>query len=339
MRRRLTQIDIARAARVSQATVSRVLAGDERVDGELRDRIQRLAEQHNYIPDVRARSLRSSKTGLIGLVIRRPAGALMDDPFFARLVALIVDYLSRSPYHLCLELVDSERSERAVYDEMLRSRRVDGLILVESQASDRRIERLHTDNFPFILIGNPTHAPAIFSVDNDNVLAGCLAAEHLMDRGYRRIGFLAGPENLTVSKDRVAGFRQIAGEDAPVWHSMFGLGPARETAMELLLEEDRPEALVVLDDYMAFGAVQAARQIGLKIGNDLGLVSFNDSSLCELLEDGLSSVSLNLDQIVRRACELLLQSIEDPGAIEPKRELIPCELVARGSSRKEEVTV
>src|SRR5690349_3225144 len=102
---RVTQQHIAKYAQVSQATVSRVLAGDERVEPEIRQKVLDAIEQHNYRPDARARSLRTQSTGLIGLAVKRPHGGLDGDPFYTSLISEILDDLQDTPYHLCIETV------------------------------------------------------------------------------------------------------------------------------------------------------------------------------------------------------------------------------------------
>jgi DNA-binding LacI/PurR family transcriptional regulator len=338
---RVTQQDIARIANVSQATVSRVLAGDEKVEPSIRDRVMEAIKRKNYKPDVRARSLRGAGTGLIGLVVNRPPGGLANDPFFACLISEIMDYLSGRPYHLCLEGVGQPGDQSAIYDEMLRTRRVDGVILVESEARDERIARLRKDNFPFVLLGNPLASDDVHSVDNDNVHAAEVATTHLLDGGFRRVGFLGTRRGVTVSEDRIAGYqRAVRGrqEDHLIWHADFGSDAARVAARKILSEPDRPDALVVLDDYMAMGVVLAARELGLRIPGDLGMVAFNDSNLCDLLEGGLSSVSLNIDAIVRAAGDALLAIVEGRPEEAPVRTIVPCELRVRGSSVREGVT-
>ncbi|MBN9503087.1 MAG: hypothetical protein BGO01_08020 [Armatimonadetes bacterium 55-13] len=333
---RVRQQDIARLAKVSQATVSRVLAGDAKVDAKISARVRAVMNQHNYQPDVRARSLRSRKTGLIGLVIKRPHGGLVNDPFFANLAGEILDYLDGLPFHLCLDIASDEKTQGSIYDEMLRTRRVDGLILVESMARDERIKRLQADAFPFVLIGNPQEEDAVWSVDNDNVLAGEMAAQHLVEQGFERIGMIAGPVGVTVSEDRISGYRRAmkqAGRNALIWNSDFGSEAARDASLAALQSEASPDALIVLDDFMAMGTVRAAREIGKKIPQDLALVSFNDSNLCELLECGLTSVSLNIREMVHTACAQLLAAIDEEEEQTPKRRIVPCELKQRGSSR------
>jgi DNA-binding LacI/PurR family transcriptional regulator len=330
---RVTQLDIARAANASQATVSRVLAGDKRVDESTRERVLKAVVDFNYRTDARARSLRTKTTGLIGLAIQRPHGGLDDDPFFTSLLSGIADYLSGTDHRLCLELITDPERQMDVYDEMLRSRRVDGMILVESEAQDRRLHLLQKDKFPFVLIGNPGGMP-VWSVDNDNVYAGQMATQHMLDQGYRRIHMIAGRPGVTVSDDRVLGYTraiEFANLQPNVWHADFGFEAAQEAARRAL-REDRVDAFVVLDDFMALGVLAAAREAGITVPTSLGIVSFNDSKLCGLTTPALSSVSLNLERLVRTALDRLMSLIGGEQDEAPHREIVPCVLQARASS-------
>ncbi len=333
---RVTQQDIAKYAQVSQATVSRVLAGDERVEPEIREKVLAAIERHNYRLDVRARSLRTQSTGLIGLAIQRPEGGLVGDPFYAALISEILDGLAAGPYHLCLDTIPQGESQWQVYDELLRTRRVDGMILVESAADDERLARLQRDKFPFVLIGNPMGSD-VYSVDNDNVYAGQIATEHLFASGYRDVGFIAGPRGITVCDDRIEGYERIVRQRegrARVWHCDFGLEAARQVACEVLNLPDAPEALVVLDDYMAMGVVVAARRNGRRIPQDLGLVGFNDSPLCQMLDVGMSSVSLDIRRLVGVALETLTTLLAGGEPEGSKRTIVPSVLQVRGSSMR-----
>ena len=331
---RVTQQDIAKYAQVSQATVSRVLAGDERVEPDIRQKVQEAIDRHNYKPDVRARSLRTRSTGLIGLAVKRPHGGLDGDPFYTSLISEILDGLQETPFHLCIETVPNGGRQFLAYDELLRSRRVDGLILVESEADDERLALLQRDKFPFVLIGNPM-GNQVWSVDNDNVYAGQIATEHLFASGYRQVGFIAGREGVTVSDDRIQGYVRIAHQQEAVprvWHADFGLDAARDAALMALDSKDAPDALVVLDDFMAMGVVVAARKLGKRIPQDLGIVSFNDSSVCLLMEGGLSSVSLDIPRLVDVALSTLLDVVSETESEDPRRAIVPCFLQVRGSS-------
>ncbi|RYG27592.1 LacI family transcriptional regulator [bacterium] len=117
-----------------------------------------------------------------------------------------------------------------------------------------------------------------------------------------------------------------------MWHAEFGFEAAASAAASILQSEERPDALVVLDDFMAMGVVAAARKIGLSIPRDLGLVSFNNTHLCNLLEGGLTSVDLQMGEIVHRACDTLLRIIEERPLETARRQIVDCELKVRGSS-------
>lgn len=334
---RVTQRDIARLAKVSQATVSRVISGDERVEPEIRARVEKVIREQNYQPDARAQSLRSRRTGMIGLVIKRPQGGITNDPFYANLIASIMEELSSTEFHLCVDCASNNEKHQLLYDEMLRTRRVDGLILVESEAADNRIQKLQTDRFPFVLIGNPLHAAEVHSIDNDNVLASELVTQHLINQGYKRIAFLGAKSGITVSDDRIAGYqRALRGiqEDHLIFHSDFGSEAARSTTREILAMENRPDAIVVLDDFMALGVSAASREFKLTVPADLGIASFNDSSLCDVIGGGLTSVNLNIPEIVKLSVHRLLDIINGHTIQSSRRILVPSKLSIRNSSKR-----
>lgn len=291
-------------------------------------------ERSNYFADSRARSLRSRQTHLIGLVLKRNDADIKDDPFFSRLISEITACLSGTPYHLCIDMARSAEDQTEIYEELLRTRRVDGLIVVEPEASDPRMAQLKKDEFPFVVLGNPGRVQ-VDSVDNDNVLAGRMAALHLLDKGVTSLGMLAGPLGVQVSDDRLMGYRlamRERGMAEMVWHADFGISSGQQACLELLSRKDRPQALVILDDFMAMGAAMSARVLGLRIPDDLALVSFNDTTLCQAVEGGLSSVNLNVEQLVAHALRILTDRIETPSQ-ETIRATVPCELRARKSSQ------
>ena len=339
---RVTQRDIARLAKVSQATVSRVTSGDDRVEHDIRTRVEKVILEQNYLPDVRAQSLRNRRTGMIGLVIKRPQGGIVNDPFYANLISSIMEELSETEFHLCVDCASNNDRHQSLYDEMLRTRRVDGLILVESEAADNRIQKLQTDRFPFVLIGNPLHAAEVHSIDNDNVLASELLTKHLIKQGYKRIAFLGARSGITVSDDRIAGYqRALRGvqDDHLIFHSDFGSEAARTTAREMLSLDKRPDAIVVLDDFMALGVSAASREFKLTVPIDLGIGSFNDSTLCEVIGGGLTSVNLNIPEIVRLSVNRLLEVIDEKPIQSNRRVLVPSKLSIRNSSKRTGVAI
>ncbi|MCS7310587.1 MAG: LacI family transcriptional regulator [Armatimonadetes bacterium] len=335
--RELTQNQIAKLSRVSQATVSRVLRGDPRVTEELRQRVLAVIEQHGYVPDARAQSLRSQRTGILGLVVHRSPKQLARDPFFSALIAAIIDFAGKAGYHLCVDAARAVQSRRAIYEELLRTRRVDGLILVEPQTQDERMPHLLEEGFPFVLIGRYEPTDAVYSVDNDNIGAGRMATEYLLRKGHRRIAYISGPRGLFVCEDRHTGYQQAlreAGECCPpelvVWGDFTEEHGYRAMSRLLGLPEP-PTAVVAVDDLVAIGALRAAKERGVAVPQQLAVVGFNDSPFCQYVEPPLSSVAVDIRTLAQIATDLLIRQIEgrDPAQ---RRHIVPCHLVERESA-------
>ncbi len=333
----LKQTEIARLAGVSQATVSRVLNNDPQVNEEMRQRVLAVVEQLGYVPDARAQSLRAQRTRLIGLVMHRDPQALANDPFFSALVAHIISTARHSNYHLCVDAARSVRGHRAIYEELLRTRRVDGLILVESETNDERIVRLTEQGFPFVLIGRYQPEDAIYTVDNDNVGASRMATEYLIQQGHRRIAYIGGPAGLTVTRDRLQGYREaleahgLCYDPNYVVYGDFSVRGGASAMADLLMLNQPPTAVVALDDVLALGAMREAQRRGRRIPDDVAMVGFNDTPLCTMVEPQLTSVAIDIPALAREATRRLIDLIEGR-KVEPKRTIVPARLVCRSSA-------
>lgn len=334
---KLKQVEIARLAGVSQATVSRVLKGNPQVKEELRQRVLAVVQELGYVPDARAQSLRSQRTRLLGLVVHRAPAALAGDPFFSALIAAIIEHAAKHDYHLCVDTARTARSQRAIYEELLRTRRVDGLILVESETRDRRIERLTSEGFPFVLIGRYEPEDATYSVDNDNIGAAHMATDYLIRTGRRRIAYIGGPAGLTVTRDRLQGYRNaleahgIPYDPYRVMFTDFSERSAANAMAELLSLSPHPDAVLALDDVIAASAMLEAKRRGVRIPDDIAFVGFNDSPLCRYVEPNLTSVAVDIPLLAGKATETLIALVEGR-APEAKRQIVPTRLVKRESA-------
>ncbi|MCS6924231.1 MAG: LacI family transcriptional regulator, partial [Fimbriimonadales bacterium] len=324
-------------AGVSQATVSRVLKGDPQVNEAMRARVLAVVQELGYVPDARAQSLRSQRTRLLGLVVHRASEALAGDPFFSALIASIIEQAGKHEYHLCVDTARTARSQRAIYEELLRTRRVDGLILVESETQDRRIERLSREGFPFVLIGRYEPQDAIYSVDNDNVGAAQMATDYLIRTGRRRIAYIGGPAGLTVTRDRLQGYKNaleahgIPYDPRRVVFAEFNERSAASAMTDLLGQTPPPDAVLGLDDLIALGAMREAKRRGICIPDDIAFIGFNDSPLCRYVEPSLTSIAVDIPALARKATETLIALIE--GHMPPaKRQIVPARLVKRESA-------
>ena len=334
----LTQREIARMSQVSQATVSRVLNKDPRVDAAVAARVLAIVQTHDYAPNSRAQSLRNSRSRTLGLVVHRAPEQLSQDPFFSALIVAVLNVSNRHDYHLCVHTADTVRSQRAIHEDLLRTRRVDGLLLLEPQAGDERIQRLIDTDAPFVLIGRYQPDNAVYSVDNDNVEAARMVMERLLARGCERVAYIGGPQGVMVSEDRLAGCRNALADvgrrmaPAHVQYGDFSEMGGCEAMQRLLLTAPRPDAIIAVDDITAVGAMRAARQSGVRIPDDIAFVGFNNSTFCAYVDPPLSSVSIDLNALAQTATEMLIDLVEGRD-VSARRHIIPSRFVSRGTTR------
>lgn len=333
----LTQEQIAELSQVSQATVSRVLRGDPRVNEELRQRVLEVIRKHGYVPDARAQSLRSQRTSMLGLVVHRSPKQLARDPFFSALIAAIVEFAGEGGYHLCVDAARAVQFRRAIYEDLLRTRRVDGLVLVEPQTQDERMPRLLEEGFPFVLIGRYEPTDAVYSVDNDNVGAGHMATKHLIGKGHRRIAYISGPRGIFVCEDRHQGYRRALEEAGlPYASELVAWGEFSEShgyrSMNRLLGlSDPPTAVVAVDDLVAIGALRAVQERGITVPQQVAVIGFNDSLFCQYVDPPLSSVAVDIRGLAHIATQVLIRLIEGR-EMPQRRHIVPCQLVERAST-------
>lgn len=333
---KITIKDIARLAGVSPATVSRVIAGSGRISKETTERVKRIMEEQGYHPNRQAQSLVSRSSGSIGIVLPRPAEELFLNFFFPELIRGIVTRVTRSNYDLLLAAGASESEELAEMTRMVKSRRVDGILLLQSRKRDPIIPFLMGEQFPFVLIGRSEEYPDIVSVDTDNVQAAYDLTNHFISQGHTRIGFVSGPPNLIVSEDRLAGYRRALEEaNLPLRREWIVEGEFLQEsgyrAMSFLMSlPERPTALVVIDDVVAFGILRGLTELGYRVPHDLSLAGFNNIPISEMTSPPLSSVDISIYQIGYTAAHQLLSIIN--GDSLPSRHIIPHRLTVRESS-------
>ncbi|WP_276357476.1 LacI family DNA-binding transcriptional regulator [Cohnella caldifontis] len=331
----ITIKDVAKKAGVSPSTVSRVLSNHPRISKETARKVKTIMEELGYHQNVMARSLVSNKTYTLGMVLPRPAEELFQNHFFAENIRGITTQASRNGYDLLMTAGHSEAEELTAVTRLVKGRRVDGIILLQSRRNDPIIAFLRNEGFPFVLIGHSEEE--ILCVDNDNVQAAFDATQHLIAQGHERIGFVSGPPHLTVSIDRLEGYRKaMNGHWLPMQPEWIVEGEFLQEsgyrAMSYLMNlPERPTALVVIDDIVTFGILRGLNELGYRVPDDLSLVSFNNIALAELSSPPLSSVDIGIYQLGYMASQQLIRAIQDDHPL-PLRTIVPHRLIVRESS-------
>jgi LacI family transcriptional regulator len=325
-RKRATIRDVAEATGLSPAAVSYALRGIQTSE-ETQERVRSAAAELGYKVDRIARALASGRTGTVGLL----CGSLED--LWQQLLGVGIGsaLLARDHYALLVDAADDPERE-LLLARQLRDQRVDGLIVQPLDPSDERWSQL-AESLPIVSIGDALPGGQAGEVVFDNRSGVTLALEHLHNLGHRRIGVLTPTQPST--PDRPADIHVTAeaerlGLDVSIISSAPALAAATEVAREVLSKTERPTALFCFADSIAYGAYAAARELGLRIPDEISVSGYDDHPMSALLTPALTTVDWDIDGIVRAAVRLILAAIERKPY--RRRTVQPPQLRERGST-------
>jgi DNA-binding LacI/PurR family transcriptional regulator len=304
---------------------------------ETKARIQQLARQMGYSPDAQARSLVVGRTQTIGVVVTTIA-----DPFIARVVQGIESTALDEGYSVILASSNSEPERELAAVEMLRSKRVDGVIVTSSRVGDLYQEHLERLQVPVVLINSRGGQSRryTYSISVDNLRGAYLATEHLVQLGHQRIGYVSGAAIHGDDRQRLAGYSQAliaAGIVAdPAW-VVPGTGRYRDGERALAVLEDLPDpptAVFCYNDMTAIGLLCAARNAGISVPRDLALVGFDDIPFASYVQPSLTTIAQPMLDMGRRAMVMVLGLLEDRKSGTPRISdiVVQGKLVVRQSS-------
>ncbi len=308
--------DVASLAGVSPSTVSRVVANHPRISEETRERVRAAMKELDYHPNAIARSLVKKTSETIGLLIPNPIDQFFLNPFFTECLRGITSVTEQEGYDVLLSTSNGTGfTDEMRLQHMIGSKRVDGIILLNSKMHDPLISILEENHVPCVLIGRPSTTTSISWVNNDNVKAAYDATKHLIEHGHTRIGFLSGSQELVVSVDRLSGYHAaLRDRNLPFDPNLIVTAEFLEQGgysgmMRLLALPDRPTAIVASDDVLAFGAMRAAGELGYHIPDDLAIIGFNDMHLAKMANPPMTSMNVHIDELGKVAAEMLLDQI------------------------------
>lgn len=324
--------DVARLAGVSIATVSRVLNTPDQVSDVRVVRVRRAMEECGYRYNDLARGFATRRTHTLGLIV--PS---ITNPVFAESTRGVQDYAARLGHQVLIGNTDYDARREAELIDLFRRRRVDGLLLTTAAPESAALRQLAVEGHPTILLYSTEALHGLAAVGVDNRRGGMLAAAHLHDLGHRRFAMLAGWFHSTDrSRHRYEGYvRELGGRGvclgpealAEVDNSLEG---GRMGLLRLLEGPEPPTAVFCSNDIIAFGALRAARELGLDVPRDLSVVGFDGTDMGALVHPAVTSVRLPAHDIGRMGAEALFDLMA--GRAAPSRAGLPCELVVRAST-------
>jgi len=331
-RRPATSHDVARAAGVSRSAVSRSFTEGASVAAATRKKVLLAARALNYRPNLFARSLKTSRSNILGIAL-----SALDNQYYPDLVQRLSEQFAKAGYRLLLFVTHGIAGPDPILDELLKYR-LDALILASSTVSSALAEACRDAGVPVVMLNNIDPASDVASVATTNEAGAQTIASFLLAAGHRRFGFIAGLDSELTSYERESGFTSqllksgMAAPDRAVGH--FSFEGAANATRTLLKRKQRPDAIFCVNDHMAFATLQIARcEFGLEPGKDLSVVGFDNVPIAEWPFFGLTTYSQPNGQIVARTVALIHQALHQQQPV-TLHERLRGELVVRSSARR-----
>lgn len=325
----ITIKQVADKAKVSTATVSRVLNEKGNVSEKTKRRVLSVIEEFNYKPNHVARMLFQGKSKMIALLVPD-----IMNPFFPELARAVEDVTNKHNYTLVLCNTDQNDQKELEYIRSLEQKSIDGIIIVSSSLSDKLIKNI---NIPIIAVDRK-FSDSLKSVTVNNYLGACEAVHHLLEIGCQKIAHITGPREIVTNKERLRGYLDSVSKKP--WFSPdlivdgeYDTSVSYKETKDLLRKHPDIDGIFAGNDLMAVGALKATEHLGIRVPNDLSIIGFDGISMSETTTPSLSTMAQPIYEIGKKTAELLIDSITGKGYTK-QSVVLRAELVKRDSTNK-----
>ncbi|MYH78436.1 MAG: LacI family transcriptional regulator [Acidimicrobiaceae bacterium] len=336
---RVTSREVAAAAGVHQSTVSRALRGDSRISQATREQVEQAARQLGYVPNSSARSLRSQRTGIVGVMVPN-----IDNAYYPQMLSDINREFAAAGYSMVLIVDPPHRRSDVSRLGSLLDASVDGLLILSATLDSGMPAVLHARGVPIVLGVRSVPGLDVDIMEPDNFSAGRAVAQHLLDLGHSEVAAAMGPEITSTTKHRLLGIQSVLAGTLPperILHGQYSHEAGYAACNRLLRGADVPTAIIAGNDVIAIGIMDAARQLGVAIPDELSVVGFDDIQMASWHSFRLTTVDMGTAAIAEQSARRLVERIQHADG--PKRhELFPASLTVRGTTtapRKESLIV
>lgn len=329
--------DVAKLAKVSKGTVSNVFSGKRPTSDRVKERVFKAAKQLNYSPNHIARSLATKKTMIIGVKIPYANKRLLSG-FHTKFISGAIAEASKKNYRILIDTIFPKDSNIA----QISTDPMDGVIVIDPEKNDKRIDFLKQSNTPFVILGEAYSEKEILSVDNNNEEIVYKVTDLLIQKGHKKILFLNAHKNKTVAHDRKKGFFRALKEKKIIYNDKYNIYQedyfeeqsvyGYKITKEILKEhkETNYTAIITDTDIVAIGVLKALKELRKKVPEDISLVALSDDVVLAYETDPLlTTVNLFPESLGRESVKLLLERIENKGI--SSKVIIPAKIIERNS--------
>jgi LacI family transcriptional regulator len=330
--------DIAKAASVSVTTVSRALNGYDDVNEGTRLKIKNIADTLGYSPNMAARSLISKKTKTLGLLLSNVTRDSSKDNIAFEVLCGINDRSGELDYDLVLFSTTPQKQRMKSYKTLCQERGVDGVIIMGIRLDDPYLKEIVSSDIPCVLIDITLQGPNVGYVTSDNTNGAVAAVKHLLESGHRQIAMINGHTQADVSLLRLKGYREaladygIPFDESLVVDGLFSEQGGKEAASQILTSRPDVTALFCASDLMALGALQAAKDMGKIVPDDISIIGFDNIDLTAYCTPALTTVHQHKYELGFEAAQVLVDLLEGKDAVH--HVMLDTTLIPRDSVRK-----
>jgi LacI family transcriptional regulator len=332
MGEKVTALDVAEQAGVSRSAVSRVFTPGASVSKRTADKVRQAADALGYRPNVLARSLITGRSRIIGLVV-----AYLENQFYPEAIERLSRSLQERGYHVLVFMASNSGAEADEVMEELLDYQVDGIIVASVGMSNDLTQRCEAAGIPIVLFNRAQDDDRLSAVTSDNYHGGRKLAEFLVAGGHSRIAHIAGWDGASTQRDREAGFvagLKNAGQTLAARAAAdFNFDKAKTVARAMFQAKDRPDAVFVANDHMAFAVMDVLRyELALSVPDDVSVVGYDDVTLSTWPSYDLTTVRQPACRMVAATVEILMDRLADPET-RPRRVALDGPLILRSSAR------
>ncbi len=338
-----TMRDVARRASVAAMTVSRVINDPESVAPATKARVEKAIAELRYVPNMLGQDLRRKRTMTIALLVSD-----ITNPFSIHQITAVSDAARRAGYTVIFGHTQSDSDEEARQLRAMIERRVDGIILSPVTDDPAPVEFVQGAGSEIVVLGYPMPASTVDAVHCDTRAASSELVEHLLLLGHREVVMLTGPERIVTAVERADGYGDAmasAGLAPEIHYGDFTIASGEELARVALRQRPSTTAFVTANNFIAIGAARAATQLGLRVPQDLSIVTFDNARADHMLDPFFTGIVQPVDRMAQTATHMLVERIEGDARGRARDVVLPTVLDVHGSSapapttRRDEVTL
>lgn len=323
--------DVAKRAGVAPITVSRVVNNSGYASEETRSRVEAAIKELGYVPNTLARGLRSKRTNTLALLMTD-----ITNPFFTMIARGVEDVASAAGFTVIFCNTDESKEKEEKYIEILTQKQIDGVVLVPACGNPDSIEYLRAKEIPVVLLDRRVPDVEIDLVRCDSTAGAYQLVKRLIELGHKDIAVITGPEGISTSDDRVAGYRQAIYEAGlkgreRIYFGSFTQDSGYAFAAQALEAQPRPTALFGANNFISIGILKALRDAGLRVPQDISVVGFDDLPISMVVDPVLTVLSQPSYQMGEQAAALLLSRLKEGYSGNHQEIILPARIIERSS--------